>query len=167
MRVARTVAAFLAALALAATAAAQAAVAPAPRPQATFVVTGHGWGHGIGMSQWGARGYAEHGWAYRQILRHYYPGAQLGAAPLAQIRVLVAEHQKKLAISSAKPFRVRDALGVVHPLKPLALVVAPNLVLPVGDGAKPRRLTGPLTFLPAGAPLELAGKAYRGTFTVD
>src|SRR4051794_11508158 len=167
MRVARTVAAFLAALALAATAAAQAAVAPAPRPQATFVVTGHGWGHGIGMSQWGARGYAEHGWGYRQILRHYYPATELGPAPLARIRVLVAEHQRKLAISSAKPFRVRDAGGVVHPLRPLAVVVGPKLVLPVADSAKPQRLQGPLTFLPAGAPLELADKAYRGTFTVD
>src|SRR6478672_6454349 len=121
MRVARTVAAFLAALALAATAVARAAAA-APQPQATFVITGHGWGHGIGMSQWGARGYAEHAWSYRQILRHYYPSTQLGPAPVGRIRVLVAEHQKKLGISSAKPFRVRDATGAVYDLKPLTLV---------------------------------------------
>src|SRR3954454_17250120 len=134
MRVARTVAAFLAALALAAPA--TAAPRAGAQPQATFVVTGHGWGHGIGMSQWGARGYAEHGWGYRQMLRHYYPATELGPAPLARIRVLVAEHQRKLAISSAKPFRVRDAGRVVHPLRPLAVVVGPKLVLPVADGAK-------------------------------
>jgi stage II sporulation protein D len=35
---------------------------------ANFVITGHGWGHGIGMSQWGAYGYAKQGWTYKQIL---------------------------------------------------------------------------------------------------
>src|SRR5215469_12011976 len=39
---------------------------------ATLVFTGHGWGHGIGMSQWGAYGYALHGWTYDGILTHYY-----------------------------------------------------------------------------------------------
>ena len=33
---------------------------------------GAGWGHGIGMSQWGAYGYAKHGASYRDILDHYY-----------------------------------------------------------------------------------------------
>ena len=51
----------------------------AARP--VFVVSGHGWGHGIGMSQYGAYGYAQHGWDYRRILAHYYPGTTLGAAP--------------------------------------------------------------------------------------
>lgn len=40
-----------------------------------FTVTGHG--HGIGMSQYGARLLAEDGWNYRDILAHYYPGATL------------------------------------------------------------------------------------------
>ena len=42
--------------------------------QYAFTISGHGWGHGIGMSQWGAYGYAKHGWAYKAILRHYYTG---------------------------------------------------------------------------------------------
>src|SRR3954463_731317 len=42
--------------------------------------TGHGWGHGLGMSQWGAYGYAKHGWAYDKILTHYYPLTTLGKA---------------------------------------------------------------------------------------
>jgi SpoIID/LytB domain protein len=37
--------------------------------------SGHGWGHGRGMSQWGARGYAvDHGWSSQRILDHYYRG---------------------------------------------------------------------------------------------
>jgi SpoIID/LytB domain protein len=42
--------------------------------------TGHGWGHGLGMSQWGAYGYAMHGWTFNRILAHYYTGTTLGTA---------------------------------------------------------------------------------------
>ncbi|MDE6148709.1 MAG: SpoIID/LytB domain-containing protein [Ruminococcus sp.] len=37
-----------------------------------FIFTTYGWGHGVGMSQWGACYYAEAGYTYDQILRHYY-----------------------------------------------------------------------------------------------
>jgi SpoIID/LytB domain protein len=37
-------------------------------------VKGHGWGHGRGMSQWGAHGAASKGLSYQQILAFYYPG---------------------------------------------------------------------------------------------
>jgi stage II sporulation protein D len=37
-----------------------------------FLFLSYGWGHGVGMSQWGACGYANHGYTYDQILRHYY-----------------------------------------------------------------------------------------------
>lgn len=40
-----------------------------------LVIRGAGWGHGVGLSQWGAKGMAEFGYNERQILAHYYPGA--------------------------------------------------------------------------------------------
>ena len=39
---------------------------------------GRGWGHGVGLSQYGAKGMAERGYAHAQILAHYYPGSTLG-----------------------------------------------------------------------------------------
>jgi len=42
-----------------------------------FVFKGRGSGHGVGLSQWGAKGMAESGSSYREILRHYYPGTDL------------------------------------------------------------------------------------------
>lgn len=42
-----------------------------------FDFTGHGWGHGVGLCQWGARGRATAGQTYDQILKAYYPGATL------------------------------------------------------------------------------------------
>jgi SpoIID/LytB domain protein len=40
-------------------------------------IRGRGWGHGIGMSQYGAYGFAQHGWGGERILRHYYTGAKV------------------------------------------------------------------------------------------
>lgn len=42
-----------------------------------FVLTGRGWGHGVGMSQEGAKGFARNGYTYTQILQHYFPGVTI------------------------------------------------------------------------------------------
>ncbi|HUB36796.1 MAG TPA: SpoIID/LytB domain-containing protein [Solirubrobacteraceae bacterium] len=56
----------------------------------TLVISGAGDGHGVGMSQDGAYGYAQHGWSDQQILAHYYTGTALGQAPAnAVVKVLV------------------------------------------------------------------------------
>jgi stage II sporulation protein D len=53
-------------------------------------VSGHGFGHGVGMSQYGAYGYAQHGKGYRFILAHYYRGTTIGMLARPRIvRVLV------------------------------------------------------------------------------
>jgi SpoIID/LytB domain protein len=57
-------------------------------PETTF--HGRGWGHGVGMSQHGARGRALAGQGVADILAHYYKGATLGSIdPATPIRVLV------------------------------------------------------------------------------
>ena len=43
--------------------------------------TGRGWGHGVGLSQWGAKSLAEAGWDYKRILKHYFPGTVLARMP--------------------------------------------------------------------------------------
>lgn len=50
---------------------------PVPGPDAAVRFEGRGWGHGVGLSQFGAKGMAERGYTYRQILEHYYPGTKL------------------------------------------------------------------------------------------
>ena len=42
-----------------------------------FIFDVYGYGHGCGMSQWGAVGYANNGWSYQDILLHYYPNTSL------------------------------------------------------------------------------------------
>src|SRR4051794_32595716 len=60
-------------------------------PNGVFTVLGHGWGHGHGMSQYGAYGAAKvRGLDYRQILDFYYPRTDLVGQPLATtVRVLL------------------------------------------------------------------------------
>jgi stage II sporulation protein D len=54
------------------------ATAASARAQVNWVIHGHGFGHGVGMSAYGAYGYALHGKGYKFILGHYYPGTALG-----------------------------------------------------------------------------------------
>jgi stage II sporulation protein D len=57
------------------------ALCAAPAAASTLVIEGAGDGHGVGMSQDGALGYAQHGWSDAQILEHYYTGTTLVQAP--------------------------------------------------------------------------------------
>ena len=43
----------------------------------TFIIISFGWGHGVGMSQWGAVGLARAGYSYIQIVQHYYQGVMI------------------------------------------------------------------------------------------
>src|SRR5438105_2497320 len=95
----------------------------------TLVVNGHGWGHGIGMAQWGANGYAQHGWDYRQILAHYYQGTTIAAQPAPAVRVLLAEGRTRVALVSDSPWKVVDAHGTAVSLLAGTLAVAPDLVV--------------------------------------
>ena len=83
------------------------------RPAATFVIKGKGWGHGLGLAQYGAHGYARDGGRdYRWILDHYYTGTTLGAAGVGRVRVLVASGVGRVTVGSAAAFRVpRDVFG--------------------------------------------------------
>lgn len=42
-----------------------------------FVIHGKGWGHGVGLCQWGAKGMADRGWSYKRILKMYFPKSRL------------------------------------------------------------------------------------------
>jgi SpoIID/LytB domain protein len=69
----------------------------APATASTLVIEGAGDGHGVGMSQDGALGYAQHGWTDTAILAHYYTGTTLGPAPAGTI-IKVLEGSKVVAV---------------------------------------------------------------------
>ena len=97
---------------------ARSAAQPVPQGAATFVVTGHGWGHGVGLSQWGAYGYAQKGFDYEKIVLHYFPGTELGDAPVSRVRVLLTSGVTTLAVDSTVDFKVRDGSGACTRFRP-------------------------------------------------
>jgi stage II sporulation protein D len=132
--------------------------------RSAIVLNGHGWGHGLGMSQWGAYGFAKHGWTYDRILGHYYRGTTLGATPVKTVRVLLADGKGKATLSSTTPWRVVDEEGAMHPLEPAKVVLTPKLELDTGDG-ETLSLGERATF--NASPIVVNGKPYRGTIHVS
>jgi stage II sporulation protein D len=68
---------------------------------AGWVIHGRGFGHGVGMSQYGAYGYAKHGRDYRQILAHYYRHTRIGKAS-GSIRVLLESGVGSVGFANAR-----------------------------------------------------------------
>ena len=102
-----------------------------------FTFTGRGWGHGVGMSQYGAEGDAAHGWSAAKILAWYYRGTTLAkvgrqhdaiAAVPGVSRAPVVDLMDALKKSLAKPAAAerRPALRAVP--KPSVMLKKPRKV---------------------------------------
>ena len=73
----------------------------APAHGATWIVSGAGFGHGVGLSQYGAYGMAQQGSGYRRILAHYYRGTEVGNVGGRTIRVLLRHGASRVTFSGA------------------------------------------------------------------
>ena len=170
--VSKLAAAIVAAFGLTASAPAPHVVYSAPKkPQAkkaalpVLFVSGHGWGHGVGLAQYGAYGYALHGWTFDKIVAHYYPGTELGPSPVKKVRVLLLASATRAVVSSSAPFTVVDGNGTNHKLPAGPQALGPGLKVTLSSG-KAKALPGPLLFSPGTAPLLLGGRGYRGSLRV-
>jgi len=144
------------------------APAATPGPSTAFVLAGGGWGHGVGMSQWGAYGQAKAGRDYRAILGHYYRGTTLatGASTPEKVRVLIADGVGTVTLSSREPIVAVDGTGKRHRLG-RAVELDAKLRLPLGPKEKPKAVPGPVQLEPTrGASLTYGDRAFRGTFRV-
>jgi len=126
---------------------------------ARFTIRGAGFGHGVGMSQYGALGQAQKGVRYDAILRHYYTGTELGTTdPARTVRVLLqsastvrfsgAARAGGRALSPSKTYSARARGGQVELLGP--------------RGGRVALLAGPLSVTGAGGTVQLAGRAGNG-----
>jgi stage II sporulation protein D len=140
--------------------------AAAARAGTELIVTGHGWGHGVGMSQWGAYGYALHGWNYKRILSHYYPGTKIGQEGEPMVRVLLTQGVSVVTIGCATPMRVTDGRRLTRKLKAGTYGVGPKLSLPVKRNGTGLSFGHLAVFECARAPLTFDGRPYHGTLVV-
>jgi stage II sporulation protein D len=144
----------------------------AAQAAATVVVRGAGFGHGIGLSQYGAYGLAQHGWTYRQILDHYYVSTTLSTAPSRPVRVLLQPNDPYVRFRGASSASGGENLNptVTYVVKP----AAGGLVTLTGKGKKVGTFKPPLRVQRTGHTLRLMGKAlngvngglYRGTMEI-
>ena len=165
---------------LAAGACARAAATPP-----ALLISGAGDGHGVGLSQEGALGYAEHGYGYAAILAHYYTGTTLAPAPPGRnVRVLLASGHLRLTVSGASradghrlsaraSYAVSAAGGTLvlrsrgHGLRAARLVVRGTGALRVGGlgGSAPAAYRGSLEILAAGGGLEVINLVALDDYT--
>jgi stage II sporulation protein D len=139
-----------------------------------FTLVGRGWGHGIGMCQWGAYGYAKHGWTYDQIIEHYYTGAKLGHVANNPIRVMLNEGLGSAKVSSGSAYTVAGGGDPkTLPAGSTATVTWSGGTYHVSAGGKSYSFSAPLLFTPGTHQLKLANKNqigyaghYKGTLRV-
>ena len=146
---------------------------------ASITVKGHGYGHGRGMSQYGAEGAARDGLGWRQITGFYYPGTTLGRAR-GQVRVHIsADTTDDLVVVPRTGLNVTD-LGSDETLTLPDRQTDRWRVVPSDSGHRVqwldgarwrtwRTLTGNGAFAASGDPVSLVTpsgvKAYRGRLT--
>ncbi|MDO9108549.1 MAG: SpoIID/LytB domain-containing protein [Coriobacteriia bacterium] len=98
-RSSRVVPAFLAALFSAMLIASMVFAPPASADDGYFTFMSRGFGHGLGMSQYGAKGFADAGYGYETILRHYY--GSRGTDPKTQITSFPSEPSRDVNLDHA------------------------------------------------------------------
>jgi stage II sporulation protein D len=137
-------------------------LAPSAQASVRWVVVGHGFGHGVGMSQYGAYGYAVHGKDYRFILGHYYSGTAVTDLPGPRIvRVLIdAGGDVRFAGATSACGKALDPNRSY-----IARRVARSVRLRAAGGGSPIDCGGKLRAAGHGR-ISIGGDAYRGALEV-
>jgi stage II sporulation protein D len=145
------------------------ALAPSAGAGTLFVLTGRGWGHAVGMSQWGAFGMAQDGSTYVEILTHYYTGTSVAAHSNPVVGVQLASGRTSLVVGSDASFRVSAGTRTATHGPGNATVTKTST-----GAIKVQGITGtfasPATFTataPSTDPLRLGSAHYRGTLVVS
>jgi stage II sporulation protein D len=130
-------------------------------PKTTFTIRGAGFGHGVGMSQYGAMGYAQNGRNAAEILAHYYSGTALGTTdPDQAVRIQLIAKTSSARISGARQAGSRT----LDPTKTYALRRRGLSQVELSSGGKRvATFTAPLQVAGEGGVTTLGGHgAYRG-----
>jgi stage II sporulation protein D len=126
---------------------------------AQLVISGHGFGQGLGLSQWGAEERAVAGETTARILRFYYPGTALGSTRTTSVRVLVAR-RARVSIGSEGATAMRDTEGRVTRLLPGRHLFA------AADARSSTASVFPVQLTTNGALLTVDGTSYHGALTL-
>ncbi|MDP2711068.1 MAG: SpoIID/LytB domain-containing protein [Solirubrobacteraceae bacterium] len=140
--------------------AALAAAVPA-QAASRLVVTGAGFGHGVGMSQYGAFGFAKQGTDHATILRHYYTGTQIGTLDgSSEVRVLLKTANRMVFTKAARVAGGRKLDPTRRYVATRALSGA--IALRSAAGGNLGTYRSPLTITSAAGGIRLFGRSANG-----
>jgi stage II sporulation protein D len=122
-----------------------------------LVIDGAGFGHGVGMSQYGAYGLALHGSDYRTILAHYYSHTALATIPNRVIRVLLMSGRGSVTVSGATAVGARR----LNPATTYTARMGGGRVVLTANGRTAATASGALA-LAGKSPLRVGGTALNG-----
>jgi SpoIID/LytB domain protein len=131
-----------------------------------FVVKGKGWGHGVGLSQWGAyglaRGYAvDHPYTWQEIVAHYFHNTKIGdRSGRVSVRLVASGN----AVTIGPAFKVEAGSRSVQHASASTVTKTSTGRIKV-SGIK-RTFASPATFSPTGSVLALGSRHYRGNLIV-
>ena len=111
------------------------AICPPAAPAGSVRFCGHGWGHGVGLGQWGAMGMALTGLAYRAIDQHFYRNTSWTSVDTAHTLIHVG------VLWGAGPYRVVADGPALLTTGGRATAVAPGQVITLTAGAGVQKLT--------------------------
>jgi stage II sporulation protein D len=138
-----------------------------------FTFTGRGWGHGVGMSQYGAEGDAAHGWSAAKILAWYFRGTTLAkTSTKSTVRVLMSSGQRQLTIGVRRSGELINAgsgqaVAVRAGTRYLVRPSGAGLLVTTATGATVDHTRAGLRVMPTGAGLTVLGsRAYRGELSI-
>ncbi len=167
-----------------------AAPVPASAADTEYTIRGGGWGHGIGLSQYGARGYALKGWTYDRIVTHYFQGTRLVAKPTQKVKVnidaangsrsqwwikagsttalsvkLAADTANTIVLDTTKSYWITTANGTtrVHSDKVTGTRHEPGSVLKTFSGECYATAGGFVQVVGTSGPYSHSGVIWRGT----
>jgi len=155
-----------------------------------YTIKGGGWGHGIGLSQYGARGYALKGWTYDRIVKYYYQGTKLVAKPTQKVKVnidaangsrsqwwikaggstalsvkLAADTANKIVLDATKTYWITTSGGKtrVHSDKVTGTRHEPGTILRTFSGECYATAGGLVKVVGTSGPYSHSGVIWRGT----
>lgn len=77
-------------------------------PEDSLIINGNGWGHSLGLCQYGAYGLAGKNKNYREILQYYYTGSSIGRIRNPAVNVRLAKDESVVKFTATGPFLVKD-----------------------------------------------------------
>ncbi|MCB0873655.1 MAG: SpoIID/LytB domain-containing protein [Actinobacteria bacterium] len=150
------------------------ATAATASAEVSFTFEGRGFGHGVGMSQYGARGAARQGWSTDRILTWYYRGATIETRTSPRVRIMVAAARTTVTVGvtggdgTLVDARDGERIPLAAGVRYTARIGPAGLTLTAPSGDEVDVAVTTLRIVPkSGALVQVEGSRFRGVLDLN